>query len=58
MDITKLNVWLGVVANLSVIAGIVFLGFELRQTSLDAATIHLELGLARAPGPDPARLLA
>ena len=33
MDITKLNVWLGVVANLSVIAGIVFLGFELRQTS-------------------------
>ena len=46
MDTDRLNRWLSLVANVSVVAGIIFLGLELRQNNellrFEAASIYFE----------------
>lgn len=49
MNLGKLNDWLTLLANIGVIAGIIFLAFEIRQntTSLQAAAIQASTEVAR-----------
>ncbi len=35
MNASKLNDWLGIAANIGVIVGLVFVGYELRQTDIE-----------------------
>jgi len=64
MNTEKLNSWLGVLANIGVIAGIVFLAFEIRQNTevavssaeLEVSNLQTEFHMRLAENPDLARL--
>ncbi len=66
MNAEKLNSWLGVLANIGVLVGIVFLAFEIRQSTevaissaeLDVSNMQTELHFRLAENPDLARLFA
>ena len=66
MNTEKLNSWLGVLANFGVIVGIVFLAFEIRQSTevaissaeLDVSNMQTEFHLRLAENPDLAHLFA
>jgi hypothetical protein len=64
MNTEKLNSWLGLLANIGVIAGIVILSFEIRQSTevaissaeLDVSNMQTEFHLRLAENADLARL--
>ena len=66
MNTEKLNSWLGVLANIGVIAGIVFLAMEIRQNTevavssaeLEVSNLQTEFHLRVAENPSLARLYA